>query len=80
MLFLPTGIHCPSGSLQRVAIARALIRHPAALIADNPVSMVDSSLRISIVNLLRDLRDNFGWPSSTSPMVSPPPTTSPTAS
>ena len=48
------------GSLQRVAIPRALIPHPAALLADKPVSMVDASLRISIVNLLRDLRDNFG--------------------
>ena len=48
------------GHLQRVAIARALIPNPAALIADKPVSMVDASLRISIVNLLRGLRDNFG--------------------
>ena len=48
------------GQLQRVAIARALIPHPTALIADEPVSMVDASLRMSIVNLLRDLRDSFG--------------------
>ena len=48
------------GQLQRVAIARALIPHPTALIADEPVSMVDASLRMSIVNLLRDLRDHFG--------------------
>ncbi|WP_417580229.1 ABC transporter ATP-binding protein [Pelagibacterium sp.] len=48
------------GQLQRVAIARALIPEPALLIADEPVSMVDASLRMSIVNLLRDLRDKFG--------------------
>ena len=48
------------GQLQRVAIARALIPNPALLIADEPVSMVDASLRMSIVNLLKALRDNFG--------------------
>lgn len=48
------------GQLQRVAIARALIPNPALLVADEPVSMVDASLRMSIVNLLRDLRDKFG--------------------
>ncbi len=48
------------GQLQRVAIARALIPNPALLIADEPVSMVDASLRMSIVNLLRHLRDDMG--------------------
>ena len=48
------------GQLQRVAIARALIPNPALLIADEPVSMVDASLRMSIVNLLKTLRDDFG--------------------
>lgn len=47
------------GQLQRVAIARALIPNPSLLIADEPVSMVDASLRMSIVNLLRDLRDRL---------------------
>ncbi|WP_196258077.1 ABC transporter ATP-binding protein [Pelagibacterium limicola] len=47
------------GQLQRVAIARALIPNPSLLIADEPVSMVDASLRMSIVNLLRDLRTNL---------------------
>ncbi len=48
------------GQLQRVAIARALIAKPALLVADEPVSMVDASLRTSIVNLFRALRDDLG--------------------
>jgi ABC-type oligopeptide transport system ATPase subunit len=48
------------GQLQRAAIARALIPNPPLLIADEPVSMVDASLRMSIVNLLKSLRDDFG--------------------
>ena len=46
--------------MQRVAIARALIPNPPLLIADEPVSMVDASLRMSIVNLLKSLRDDLG--------------------
>ncbi|WP_055045700.1 ABC transporter ATP-binding protein [Devosia sp. A16] len=48
------------GQLQRVAIARALIPNPPLLIADEPVSMVDASLRMAIVNLLKSLRDDLG--------------------
>lgn len=48
------------GQLQRAAIARALIPNPPLLIADEPVSMVDASLRMSIVNLLKSLRDDLG--------------------
>lgn len=47
------------GQLQRASIARALLTDPSLLIADEPVSMVDASLRMSIVNLLRQLRDEF---------------------
>lgn len=47
------------GQLQRVAIARALIPGPALLVADEPVSMVDASLRMAIVNLFRSLRDEL---------------------
>jgi ABC-type oligopeptide transport system ATPase subunit len=47
------------GQLQRVAIARALIPGPSLLVADEPVSMVDASLRMSIVNLFRALRDDL---------------------
>lgn len=48
------------GQLQRAAIARALIPNPPLLIADEPVSMVDASLRMSIVNLLKSLRETMG--------------------
>jgi ABC-type oligopeptide transport system ATPase subunit len=48
------------GQLQRVAIARALISSPALIVADEPVSMVDASLRMSIVGLLRNLCDGMG--------------------
>ncbi|MCS7175029.1 ABC transporter ATP-binding protein [Pseudothermotoga sp.] len=48
------------GQLQRISIARALLTNPSLLIADEPVSMVDASLRMSIVNLFKDLRDKLG--------------------
>jgi peptide/nickel transport system ATP-binding protein len=47
------------GQLQRTAIARALISSPALIVADEPVSMVDASLRMSIVNLFQRLRDDL---------------------
>lgn len=48
------------GQLQRISIARALLTNPKLLIADEPVSMVDASLRMSIVNLFKKLRDETG--------------------
>ncbi|UWU67273.1 ABC transporter ATP-binding protein [Bradyrhizobium sp. NC92] len=48
------------GQLQRVAIARALLANPKLIVADEPVSMIDASLRISIVNLFKTLRDDLG--------------------
>lgn len=47
------------GQLQRIAIARALIPGPSLIVADEPVSMVDASLRVAIVNLFKDLRDSL---------------------
>lgn len=48
------------GQLQRISIARALLTNPTLLIADEPVSMVDASLRMSIVNLFKKLKEEFG--------------------
>jgi peptide/nickel transport system ATP-binding protein len=47
------------GQLQRIAIARALISAPSLIVADEPVSMVDASLRMSIINLFKALRDEL---------------------
>ena len=48
------------GQLQRISIARALLTEPTLLIADEPVSMVDASLRMSIVNLFKELKEHYG--------------------
>ena len=48
------------GQLQRVAIARALIPKPVFIIADEPVSMVDASTRVDILNILIDLKEEHG--------------------
>ncbi|MCX7845804.1 MAG: ABC transporter ATP-binding protein [Dictyoglomaceae bacterium] len=48
------------GQKQRIMIARILIIKPTLLIADEPTSMIDASSRTGILNLLLDLRKNYG--------------------
>ncbi|MEI7846221.1 MAG: ABC transporter ATP-binding protein [Chloroflexota bacterium] len=47
------------GELQRASVARALIPHPSLIVADEPVSMIDASRRMIIINLFLALKQEY---------------------
>jgi len=48
------------GQRQRVVIARALILRPKFIVADEPISMLDASIRVEILYLLKELQKKYG--------------------
>ena len=53
-------VQLSGGQRQRVAFARALVTEPKVIIADEPTSMLDQSVRMEIMDLMDDLRQRFG--------------------
>jgi peptide/nickel transport system ATP-binding protein len=48
------------GQRQRLGFAQALASHPSLILADEPVSMLDVSIRIGLLNVMKGLRDQEG--------------------
>ena len=53
-------LHLSGGQRQRVALARSVILKPEFMVADEPVSMIDASLRTTIIDLLLSFRNELG--------------------